>query len=225
MAYADPPTVAAAAVAPASLWNTYVLDNFKSLDRGISGVHSIGTGGGFGERYYPMFPVRTGTASATLATAAGTLYAVPLIAPRFASIDRITYEVQTAGGAGGVGRQGIYQATSETNPYPNALIVDGGEHVVTSTGWKVTTVSVALEPDVLYWGVVLFGTNAPTVRTYPAQEAVWSPIGYEIVSLPTNLDVMFTRTQAYGALPGTFPASPATSFVAAPIRMYMRYST
>ncbi len=224
MTYADPPDAVTGTVAPASLWNTYVRDNFKSLDRGILGVHSIGTGGGFGERYYPMTPRRVASATATLAASAGTLYAVPIFAPRFGTIDRIAYEVTTAGGAGGVGRQGIYAATSETNLYPSALVVDGGEHVVTSTGMKISTVAVTLEPDVLYWGVVLFGTNAPTVRTTAASETLWSPIGLDLATSTQIWDTMFTRSQTYGALPSTFPASPPTSYSSPHILMVMRYS-
>ncbi len=223
MTYSDPPTVATGDVAPSSLWNTYVRGNFQALDRGITGVHSIGTGGGFGERYYPTFPWTVRSVGETLATSTGTLYAVPLITPRGGTLDRIAYEITTAGGAGGVGRQGIYQATSATNPYPSALIVDGGEHVVTSTGLKITTISVSPEPDILYWAVVLFGTNAPTVGVLFESQMTWSPIGLDPAVSTVQSAGMFTRTQAYGALPSTFPATP-TTYSSQPIRMAMRYS-
>lgn len=143
------------------------------------------------------------SALTTGAVAANTLYAVPFVAPgRGATLDRIAFNVTTL--LAGNARCGIYDATSLTNLYPNALIEDGGSISTGTTGVKSTTISRALTPGKLYWAVFVADV-AVTVRTHQAG-TVSNILGFDS-TLPNGgnrgLSVAFT----FAALPSTFPAS------------------
>ena len=161
------------------------------------------------ERYYfagQNAPVALITGSG----ATGTLRAFPFVSPRGGTLDRLAIAVTTGAGAGGVARWGIYTATSTTNVYPSALVVDAGEVDVTSIGVKSQTISVALSSSTLYWFVYIGGVSAATIRFLNAN-GCWPFLGYSnafdsagVANL--NPGVGLTVAQAYGALPGTYPA-------------------
>jgi hypothetical protein len=133
----------------------------------------------------------------------GKLVAVPFVVARACTIDRLSFEVTTGGSAGSVARCGIYRATSDTNIYPLNLVVDAGEFTTTTTGMKTATVSVALEPDILYYAVYNTGVAAPSCRLI-----VGTGVGHFLGVPPTNLSDgsgVLIATSAYAALPSTFP--------------------
>lgn len=155
----------------------------------------------------------------------GVLKAVPFISGRGGSLDRIAFEVTTVGGASAKARVGIYSATSTSNLYPNALVVDGGEFDTSSVGGvgvKSTTISKFLAKNTLYWFVYLAGTSAATVRGLGVG-TVWNLLGTDS-TLPTTFNSVLSVSQAYGALPSTFPGSATPAAETAPI-IAVRFSS
>ncbi len=136
-----------------------------------------------------------------------TLYAFPLWFPRDGTIDRIAFNVTVGAAKGGVARVGIYTATSNSNLYPSALVVDGGEIITTTTGVKTSTISVAMNSDLLHWLVMLMGTAAAEVRAVQGAECLAT---FMLDSaLGTSPGYGISVTQAYGALPNPFTTGGA----------------
>lgn len=174
------------------------------------------------ERWYGNMHVQTnGMTTASVAT--GTLYAYPFISGRGGTLDRIAFNVTTVGGAGSVARVGIYTATSDTNLYPDALVVDGGEqNTNASTGVKSSNINISLTPNKLYWLVFLCGTSAPVVRGLQVS-SMQNILGLDN-TLSTANGQGLTVAQAYGALHATFPGS-ATVLTSTPHPLIaVRYS-
>jgi hypothetical protein len=190
------------------------------------GANVVGTGGGFGERWH-MCGVTShdgaGFGNSTYAT--GTFFATPFISPRGGTIDRIGFCV-SAGVGSSLARVGLYQATSATDPYPNALVVDGGQQDCSTGTTKSSTISVVLSPTTLYWAVLLSGTAAPNLVNIFSTS--WATMGTPMGIAPAlNLSapIRFERTQTYGALPSTFPAGPPTAYSLNPFPIIaVRYS-
>lgn len=171
------------------------------------------------ERYY-FAGMQSEVQLATVSGATGTLRAMPFVAPRGGTIDRLAVGVTTGAGAGGVARWGVYQATSITNLYPDALLVDAGEVDVTGIGTKAQTINLTLQSGVLYWFVYLGGVSAATIRAVNTA-GTWPIFGYSNAFASAgaaNIDpgVALTVAQAYGTLPDPFPAG-ATIITAAAI--------
>lgn len=165
------------------------------------------------------------TALTTGAPAIDTLFAMPFCSPRGGTLDRLQFNVTTVGGAGSVARCGIYTNSGASLIYPNALVVDGGQHdtsAVGGTGVKSATIDVDLDPGELYWFVYLCGTAAPTVRGI--NPAACFPLFGLDSTIGTAPGVGLSVAQAYGALPATFTAS-GTVLTTAPIPVVVaRYS-
>lgn len=175
-------------------------------------------GGGGLDIQYPLGC--TSTVTATGAPTANRMYAVPFVGPgRGGTINQIAFQVTTL--LAGNGRVGIYDATSDSNIYPNALIVDGGGVSTATTGFKTAAVSVALTPGKLYWAVYL-GDAAPTLRVLN------TGAGNGILGVDTTLVSTPNRgisvAQAYGALPGTFTAGAVTESTSVVPIVYAKYS-
>lgn len=90
----------------------------------------------------------------------GLIYAVPFVAPRGGTLDRLAFRVNTAGSGGDNAIAGIYDSTSDTNLYPNARVVLGTEQDVSTTGMKSSTINYALTAGKLYW--LAFNAEAAT---------------------------------------------------------------
>jgi len=139
--------------------------------------------------------------------AVNTLRAIPFNSERGGLIDSISFEITTGGAAGSVGRCGIYKATSGTDIYPKDLIVDSGEFDCTSATVKTASISIYLQPNTLYWFVILVGTNAATFRlqsTSTPNSCMGIPATFGSLS---RLGLSVATT--YGALPSTFTAGAA----------------
>jgi hypothetical protein len=166
----------------------------------------------------------TSVSAGTSSSAINTLKAYPVIFPVAHTLDRITFEVTTGGGAGSVFRVGIYAATSITNPYPSALVVDGGEHVTTvaaGTGLKTSTISTAVSAGLVYWLASLGGVATVTCRSM--NTASWF---FGVYSDGANLSVpnYLSVAQAYGALPDPFTGSALPTVTTTPPVIAWRYS-
>jgi hypothetical protein len=175
------------------------------------------------ERWYTAGVIISGSSLSTGAPALATFTALPIISLHGGTIDRIAFEVTTGGTAGSKARVGIYAATSQTNIYPNALIVDGGEFDTTTTGIKSATISTVLTPNVRYWAAYLCGTAAPTIRT-----PINSMLDGSIIGISNSIGNAMPPwglrvAQTYGALPGTFPASAGFGTTETPAGIFLRY--
>jgi hypothetical protein len=199
--------------------NTHVRDNLTQLAG--PPTHSGTTGM---ERWYAAGVIISGSGLSTGAPVVATLQAIPIISLHGGTVDRIAFEVTTGGSAGSKARVGIYAATSQSNIYPNALVVDGGEFDTTTTGVKVATVSATLDPNVRYWAAYLCGTAAPTIRVPTNTQLDGTIIGISS-AIGNQMPPWGVRVaQTYGALPGTFPASAGFGTTEAPAGIFLRYS-
>lgn len=136
------------------------------------------------------------------AIAADTLYATPFPVPRKSTWDRIALRVYVAGGTGAKCRLGIYKDNGQC--YPGSLVLDAGEVACETTGHKDIAISQPLEKG-LYW-LVFTGNDASVsiARTSYYQ----SNIGMNY--LITVMRGAYHASQAYGALPASFPESAST---------------
>lgn len=152
---------------------------------------------------------RAGTALAGTALAAARMYAMPFISPRAITLDQIGAYVSTLSTT--TARLGIY--SDNGNCYPGSLLLDAGTIDVTSTGAKKIAINQALAANTLYWLVIVCAAT-PAIYCIPVA-AVISILGTSN-ALGTAQNAGLYVAQTYGALPGTFPASP-TMIAAAPI--------
>lgn len=128
------------------------------------------------------------------------LRAIPFISPRGGTVNSLGCLATTSSSNM---RMGIYEATSATDIYPGALLIDAGAGVVTSSGLDLA-ISQALEPDKLYWIAAL---NQPNIT-------LWSLFSGQMHQIPAAAAAAgfsaaygnyLTIAQAYGALPNPFP--------------------
>jgi len=155
--------------------------------------------------YNPLEQIRTGeywtggngfTQSWTLPPTANRLYAIPFVVARAMSVDRISCFVSGAA-VGKVARCGIY--ANGTNNVPGALVVDGGEVSVATTGLKTAVISEALTKG-LYW-VAVVSDGSPTLRGH-SQNGVIMLVG--TMSDGTSYQMGWYAAHTYGALPDPF---------------------
>lgn len=168
------------------------------------------------ERWY-VAGMSNATALTTGSPAINTLIAIPFVAPRGGSVDRLGVEVTTLN-ATGVMRVGIYSATSDTNLYPSALVTgsDPAQLTATTAGVKAHTFGTPLviTAGTLYWFAYTAGTAAVAIRALAVggMEPILG-VGATIGAAP---GVGLSVARAFAALPATFPAS-AAAVTAAPI--------
>lgn len=170
-----------------------------NLTKDIS--HFVQRGSSPLEVWYSGMVVNSGLAAGTQAV--DFIRAHPFFSGVGGNIDRLSFEV-TVGAALSVGRVGIFKATSETNIYPNELIVDSGQFDCSVAGVKTATISVELEPNTLYWIGLAFGVAAPTVRLNN-QNLSPQVFGFP-ATLGASVRTGLAIARAYAALPATFPA-------------------
>ena len=188
-----------------------------ATDKDIHYFRQIGTASPF-ERWYVAGMI-TQTYLTTGPIVANIMRAMPFISGRGGTLDRIAMNVST--GVAGNARIGIYNSTSDTNLYPNALIVDSGVIDVTTAAVKSVIISTVLDPNKLYWFVVLSdvaptlrGMNAGSVGTFMG---ITSAIG-------GTMDMYLNVGLTYGALPATFPAGGGMSAGGVSPVIAVRYS-
>jgi hypothetical protein len=152
---------------------------------------------------------RTGTALVGTALVGARFYAMPFICPKAITLDRIGVYVSTL--STGNARLGIY--SDNGNIYPGARLLDAGEISVISTGAKILTINQALAAGTLYWLVILCAAT-PAINCFPVA-AVINVLGTSN-ALGATPNCGLYASQAYGALPATFPAF-VSMIAAAPI--------
>lgn len=151
------------------------------------------------------------------ALAANTLYALPFPVQRSATFTAARFICNAVGGAGALGRIGIYGSISDTNIYPDALILDIGAADISAVGGpgiKNFVINQTLLPD-WYW-LAYISNDAVATIFYPSQTICgWS--GDFGGSASNGISV----AQAYGALPANFPGGGGGSNLTALIGMYL----
>lgn len=157
------------------------------------------------ERYY-IAGMGNGIALTTGAPTVNVLRAFPFFSTRGGTLDRIAIQVTTLI-ASGVARLGIYQATSDTNLYPSARIVDAGTVSTATTGMKTITINVPLTANTLYWLVHLAGPGAATLRCMAMAgcAAIFGASNVLATAAGVGISVAFTAAP----IPATFPAGGA----------------
>jgi hypothetical protein len=138
------------------------------------------------------------------------IWAVPFIAPRAVTLDRIAVYVRTVV-AGGLIRLGIYNDPDDGTLYPSGLLLDAGaqDGSVANIGGALV-INQALSAGKLYWLAVITST-ATTMAVWEWNNLWLYPIlGYDMLNSPFPPQFGWTKAQAYGALPDPFPASAVT---------------
>lgn len=179
------------------------------------------SGGGGIEANYVAGQVGA-TALTTLSMTANKFYAAPFVAPpRAAALDRVALYV-TTGVASSTARIGIYDATSETNLYPNALLWESSAlSCATSSTIASENPGLTLVPGRLYWAAV----NASSTQTLRAVAVGCAcPIfGFPNAISGTASQNCLDGSRTYGALPNPFTASIAAGTGSFPA-VFLRFS-
>lgn len=161
----------------------------------------------------------TGNNTAVTNALADTIQATAFLAPRGGTLDAIKIWLATNGSAGSLTRLALYKATSETNLYPDALLVDSGDLAsdAGAAGYLSASISASLDAGALYWICI----NTKNVATKPVVGGIsdvylFNILGYSATAWTPYFGLSLSRT--YGAYPATFPASasPANGTFAIP---------
>jgi len=136
----------------------------------------------------------------------GFMTAYPIFLPT-TTVDRIGIEVTSAGGAGSLGRLGIYNSSSSGN-YPDTLLLDAGTVAVSgSTGKKEATINQLITQGI-YWLAHLSDTvsgSAPTLRRFGITSIPNFRKNQNDSNLRTNQGYR-AGSVASGGLPSSFPS-------------------
>ncbi len=149
--------------------------------------------------------------------------ALPYFTGRGGTLDRIACNVTSAGDGTSKIRLGIYGITSDTNLYPNALLVDSGELDSSTTGVKSATINLSLPKNSMVWLAVhaKVSTPQPNARGIPGD--IMNPLGYDNTLGADPKQVLEKTGVSFGALPDPFPASAARWTFSYPLA-FVRYS-
>jgi hypothetical protein len=172
-----------------------------------------GGGGGGG----PVLPYRTGfwyyalshvtLSTTTIGPVINRLYAVPFVVQETKAFDRIACEVTGTGGAGCIGRMGIYADNGDG--YPGALLVNAGSADLNTSGIRELTINQSLSPGVVWLAFVEQVTDAVQVRGWSPVSANGSapPIGRTDGSVTGIYQLSYCAAGSSGVLPDPFPSS------------------
>ncbi|HET6373004.1 MAG TPA: hypothetical protein VFG76_06840 [Candidatus Polarisedimenticolia bacterium] len=178
------------------------------------------------ERWYVAGSI-SGIAIGNAAIAENVIYAAPLTSERGGRIDQLAVSLNTACtviSATGKARIGIYTSTSDTNLYPDALVVDAGEVSFLTNGVKTLAVNVLLSPSKLYWVVM----NEDCDNADPSMRVLGATASAPILGVSTafaggNSGNGWSVNMGYAPLPATFPAGGTVSINNLPA-IAVRYS-
>lgn len=160
-------------------------------------------------RYYRLPNAAVTTSGASLVN--NTVRLAPKFIPNRTTFDRLGVGVTTAGEAGSVFRFGCY--ADDGTGRPGALVLDAGTIGTDTTGEKIATVDLTLDPGWYWFGgaVQAASTTLPVIRIV---SQFWEPVPIDMMAVPTGGAVAMGSLQANvaGALPATFtPTNSAMS--------------
>ena len=154
--------------------------------------------------YYPGGNITGGFL--TYYTAKDLIHCVSFIVPNTITLDEIAVWLQTNGAAGKKCRLAIYDSPSQTDIFPDQLIVDSGEIAIDSgaAGYKTAAINVTLTGGKNYWLCYVSNDNVGTLGG--TNQTFMSPIfGMSKTSFAEKFGLITTFT--YGAFPSTYPGT------------------
>jgi len=129
---------------------------------------------------------------------ANVLYAMPFLAARNLTVDRIALDVNTGGAGGTKARIGIYNDGADL--YPGTLLLDAGEVAVDGIGVQAIVISQALTKG-LYW-LVAVTDGTPIVSAFYGSPTLLGVNSVDFLSPGCG----WSKAFSYGALPTPFTA-------------------
>lgn len=154
------------------------------------------------ETYYIAGQMMANSALGSTSQQRNRLISSPFVSTRGGVIDRIACRV-TGGTPSAEFRMGIYKSAGLTQLFPQDLILDAGTFDATTTGVKIGTINVKLEPNTLYWFTHTAGGTANARFVMGTSDDCFAIIG-----AGTNLqdaDYALSQTRTYGTLPNVYP--------------------
>lgn len=143
------------------------------------------------------------------------IYALPFVSPRAVTLDGIRIYQQDPSNTAAAARLAIYESTSDTNLWPEALLVETDEIDLATGGtliWKTETIDVTLEAGKLYWLACILEDDAdPTKPALLATYFSFPIFGYEADGSTLQSRTGIKHAQAYGPFPDPFPAETEAS--------------
>jgi len=202
--------------------------SLEPMDYALGQTLNGAAGLNVGDMWYPAGTMSAIDTLGTVATAAGTLVAVPFLTGNQPVnqlfLNGLGCNVTTLGSGSNV-RIGVYTslAGTTTTMYPGALVADSGDLDSTATGFKSATLSpaVALTPNTLYWVAINTKATAPTLSQLTAKQLI--PIFGWSAANPPVPRLGWTVAFAYAAMPASYPAS-ATLATTAPGAAFLRFA-
>ena len=118
-------------------------------------------------------------------------------------------------------RLGIYRATSDTNLYPDALVVDAGVTGAAPSNMTSVVTDVTLQSNTLYWMAFVSDAGTGTYDYLAQLSPSWSVMGVSGTSFTTEANGV-GKALTFGPLPSTFPSGAAVE-INVPL-VHVRYS-
>ena len=170
------------------------------------------------ESYYMFGQAATHASTQTgVVTLSTQLMAIPFITTSQTNIDRLIFNITTAGSAGAKVRIGIYTNTSGTMLYPENLLLDAGEFAGDSMGVVTVPVSTTLPANSVVWCAVWAndggGGAKPIVRAIrPDQGQVLNILGWNASMTNQATTILQNTPYVTGtSFPATFPTGATRS--------------
>lgn len=151
--------------------------------------------------YYPAGVINA-TSLTTLALVANSIYAVPFVAGRDGILDKLAHNITTV--VAGNAILGIYSSEAVTGLYyPSTLLAAGTSQSTSTSGAKISDISLPVTAGVLYHAVIATSA-AITIRALPTASV--SFIGGISSAFSTGGNTHLRGSRTYdGTLPSTFP--------------------
>ncbi len=148
--------------------------------------------------------------SGSFSVAANTLYATARAYPAGGTLAKVHFHITAS--TGGNFRAGLYDATSYTWPWPNALLTAWAAQTIANGDKQFTATDVLIGG--LYW--LAFVADTACTLAGQADSSFWQhgfPIfGVDLSASPPARRCSIVSSFTYAALPATFPALGSCSF-------------
>lgn len=162
---------------------------------------------GTGTSYNTTFNVSGTTARFTAPSTSiiGSVYVVPFVAPRSATVDSLTLDVATADGSADVG---FYNVTDDGGV---GTLIGKATIDTTSTGLRTQTslsATITFEKGKTYWMGYVKSSGSSTLNVWSANEG-YAPLGVDRNNVNNGANVLYYAPTAGSAT--SLPAGPFTS--------------
>lgn len=170
-----------------------------------------------GTRYYFGGTYGSYSTRATFTYTADRINAVPIVFARSTTLVGLHVHVNNVDAGGGKAiRLGVYDAINDaSNLFPNALILDAGTVPTNALARQDIVINLTLTGGKLYWLSSLSNSSIVSVWA-PQRYTMWPILGWDAtlggVAGGNRGGRGWVATQAYGALPATFPTAGAAIY-------------